>query len=211
LITASHSGDSSFNSSQSAAVAQQVAKISTATSLTSAPNPSTFGATVTLTANLAPSAATGAVQFYLGSALLGSGNVIGGRAQLSVSNLPAGSDSLTAAYGGDANYAGSTSGTLVQTVNKGNSTTTLSANPGSPSNSGQTVTFTATVSAAGATGSVRFMDGSTLIGTATLTNGVAVFSTSSLAKGNHSITAVYPGDSNVNPSQSAAMSYKVKP
>jgi hypothetical protein len=37
-----------------------------------------------------------------------------------------------------------------------------------------------------------------------------VFSTTSLAIGNHSIKASYGGDGNVNGSQSGALSYRVK-
>lgn len=63
---------------------------------------------------------------------------------------------------------------------------------------GSTVTFTATVSSAAATptGTVNFMDGSTLLGSGTLAAGAATFTTSSLAAGPHSITAVYSGDTN---------------
>ena len=50
------------------------------------------------------------------------------------------------------------------------------------------------------TGTVTFMDGTTTLGTGTLstTNGVttATFSTTTLAVGSHSITAVYSGDTN---------------
>ncbi|MGB9072185.1 MAG: Ig-like domain repeat protein [Terriglobales bacterium] len=61
-----------------------------------------------------------------------------------------------------------------------------------------TVTFTATVSSPVSTpsGSVRFYDGATLLGSATLAQGVATYATSSLTVGNHSITAAYLGDSN---------------
>jgi len=41
--------------------------------------------------------------------------------------------------------------------------------------------------------SVTFYDGSTSIGTATLSGGTASFSTSSLTAGSHNITAVYGG------------------
>jgi hypothetical protein len=60
------------------------------------------------------------------------------------------------------------------------------------------VTFTATLSSSAGTptGTVSFYDGTTMLGTATLSAGVAAFSTSSLAAGSHSITAVYSGDSN---------------
>jgi len=42
---------------------------------------------------------------------------------------------------------------------------------------------------------VRFMEGTTVLGTATLKDGSARFSTSTLESGSHSITAVYDGDS----------------
>ena len=209
LLTAVYGGDANNSGSTSAALAQ-VVKAATSTGLTSSPNPSTFGSPVTLTANVTPASATGSVQFFNGSALLGTANLSAGTAQLTVANLPAGTDSLTAVYSGDANNAPSTSGARVQTVNKANSTTTISASPASQSNSGQTVTFTAKVTPTAGTGVVQFLDGSTLIGSGTLNNGTAVFSTTSLAVGNHSIKASYGGDSNVNGSQSAVLSYKVK-
>jgi hypothetical protein len=56
---------------------------------------------------------------------------------------------------------------------------------------------------------VTFTDSGTEIGIATLSNGTATFSTSSLVSGTHSILAVYSGDSNYNSSQSSAQNYKV--
>ncbi|MGA3133029.1 MAG: FG-GAP-like repeat-containing protein [Terracidiphilus sp.] len=66
------------------------------------------------------------------------------------------------------------------------------------------VTFTATLSpangasssAAPPSGSVAFYDGTTQLGTATIATGAAAYTTSNLAAGTHSITAVYSGDSN---------------
>src|SRR4029077_7830681 len=72
-----------------------------------------------------------------------------------------------------------------------------------PSVFGQSVTFTATVSpvAPGAgtpTGTVTYLDGGSPIGSGTLSGGVATFTTSALAVGNHTITANYGGDGNFN-------------
>ena len=61
-----------------------------------------------------------------------------------------------------------------------------------PSTYSQTVTFTATV-AAGMTGSVTFMDGTTTLGTGTISGSTATYTTSSLAVGLHNITGVYTG------------------
>src|SRR5207245_4717066 len=86
--------------------------------------------------------------------------------------------------------------------------TTTVLSTANPPASGQSVTFTATVSvtlpgstAAGyPTGTVIFSDGGTSIGQGTLstTGGVtrATFSTSSLTFGSHTITASYAGNSN---------------
>jgi hypothetical protein len=78
---------------------------------------------------------------------------------------------------------------------------TLTSSP-NPSALGQSVTFTATVPA-GATGTVQFMDGSTLLGTGTVSSTTATFTTSSLAAGTHPVTAVYSGDTNFNSATSA--------
>jgi hypothetical protein len=58
---------------------------------------------------------------------------------------------------------------------------------------------------------VQFKDGSTVLGTVTLASGSAAFSTSTLAVGSHSITAVYSGDANDNGSTSTALNETVNP
>jgi len=78
------------------------------------------------------------------------------------------------------------------------------------------VTFTANVTAPSpnATGTVTFMEGTTILGTATLsanggvivtltTNANAAFATTGLVTGSHQIVAVYSGDSTFAPSTSA--------
>jgi hypothetical protein len=91
-------------------------------------------------------------------------------------------------------------GVTVMENSGGNRLTVTSS--GTPSASGQAVTFTATIapSAHGATavpsGSVTFKEGSTTLGAGTLTAGAATYTTSSLAAGSHAITANFPGDTN---------------
>jgi len=210
-ITAAYSGDGALNPSTSAAVAVQVVKYSTTTTLTTSPNPSLFTAQLSLTATVSTPEASGTVQFYDGTAVLGSATIINGQAFLGVTSLTAGAHTLTAVYGGDTRFAGSTSAAVRQQVAQVASTTTISATPAGQASAGQAVTFTATVTPAVATGSVQFRDGGTAIGTAALVNGVATFSTTALKNGNHSITAAYLGDSNVGASQSAPLTYKIKP
>ena len=76
-------------------------------------------------------------------------------------------------------------------------TTTSMVSSLNPSLVGQPVSFTATVtSPAGPPPDgdvVSFSDGSTLLGSARLSKGIAVFTTSSLTAGTHSILAHYPG------------------
>ena len=98
------------------------------------------------------------------------------------------------------NEFGSASTTLAPT------TTTLTLSPGAPT-AGQSVTFTATVAPSSGsgtpTGTVTFLDGTTTLGTGTLSSGTASF-TGSLAAGTHSITASYAGDTTYAASVSAA-------
>ncbi|MBP1706632.1 MAG: hypothetical protein H6Q39_356, partial [Chloroflexi bacterium] len=74
---------------------------------------------------------------------------------------------------------------------------------------GDAVTFTATVSSQTGTptGSVRFLDGASQLGTAVLAAGQATYTTpvTQLIAGNHLITAEYSGDSNYNASVSPAI------
>jgi hypothetical protein len=91
-------------------------------------------------------------------------------------------------------------GTL--TVTKADTTTTLTANP-SPSNKNQTVTLTATVApiAPGAgvpTGTITFRDNGSVIGTATLVNGVATLNKSFNQRGSHPLTATFTATTNFN-------------
>ena len=70
---------------------------------------------------------------------------------------------------------------------------------------GTNFTLTATVSPSGATGTVTFHDGATVLGSGTVDSGIATFTTTSLAAGTHTITATYNGSSIYAPSTSAAI------
>lgn len=94
------------------------------------------------------------------------------------------------------------------------SSTTISSSQTS-SAFGQSITFTAVVSPSTAIGSVQFIDTSTnpstTLGTSTISNGIATFSTSSLSVGNHNIIAKYLGDANDVPSSSTVLTQTVNP
>jgi hypothetical protein len=119
-ITAVYSGDTNFAGSSSPALSQAVNQASSTTFVVSSVNPSALGQTVIFTATVKPANSgtpTGTVTFNDGTAVLGTGKLSGGKAKLSTSALALGSHSITAAYGGDANFTASTSATLTQTVN----------------------------------------------------------------------------------------------
>ena len=106
-----------------------------------------------------------------------------------------------------------TSGQPTVTVNKANTATGLTSSV-NPSVFGQSVTFTATVTAvapgAGTpTGTVTFKDGITTIGTGMLSGGSTTFSTSALSVASHGITASYGGDTNFNTSTSSTVNQVV--
>ena len=202
-ITAVYNGGASFNGSTAAIDTHTVIKATTTSSTVSSPNPSSFGQAVTITATVAGSGTTGTVSFFDGATLLGTSTLTGGSATFISSALGVGSHSITAVYSGDASFNGSTAPVQTHTVNKAASTTTAASAP-NPSVYGQTITITATVSSSVTTptGTVTFMDGATVLGSATLSGGVASFTTSALVANSHSITALYSGDTNYNGSTS---------
>ena len=196
-ITASYGGDTN-NSASSGSMTQTVNKATSTTALASSVNPSASGQNVTFTATVTGVSPTGTVTFKDGATTLGSATLSGGQASFTTSALSVGSHTITASYGGDTNNNAS-SGSLTQTVNKATSTTALASSV-NPSTSGQSVTFTATVTGVSPTGTVTFKDGATTLGSATLSGGQASFTTSALSVGSHTITASYGGDTNNNSS-----------
>ncbi len=92
-------------------------------------------------------------------------------------------------------------------------TTTGVSSSANPSTFGQSITLNATVApqTQGApTGTITFSDGAVQLGQATLLQGTATLSTSSLAIGSHSITASYSGDSHYAASTSSALTQVVQ-
>jgi len=107
-----------------------------------------------------------------------------------------------------ANYGNNTLSILANTGTQTATATTTTVQP-SPAliSLGQSLTLTATVGATGAgtpAGWVTFFDGTTALETRPLTNGTASYTTTTLALGNHWITAQYAGDGSHARSTSAA-------
>jgi streptogramin lyase len=219
-ITATYSGDANFIASSSTAISQTVTRATTITTVTTSVNPSVFGQFVTFTATVSavsPGAGviTGAVTVRDGGTSIGSGTLANGTVTIRVSSLSIGTHTITASYGGDANFSASASATTSQTVHRAGTATSVTSSV-NPSVFGQGVIFTATVSASSAgggtpTGTVSFLDGAASIGRGTLSSGTATFSTTSLSAGTHTITAIYGGDANFNSSTSSILTERVSP
>jgi uncharacterized repeat protein (TIGR03803 family) len=188
--------------------------ISTSTTLTTTPNPSNYGQSVTMTATVHAqngSTPTGDVFFqsdgvWIGAAILNGSGV----AVLNYSGLSMGTHSVRAVYQGQNGYADSTSNAVQQVVTLPLSTTTVTSTP-NPSMSGQQVTITATVGPNGPpqpTGTVGFAsNGSGISGctSVVLNSGTAQCTTSALPVGTDTIVATYSGDANYGPSSGSVV------
>jgi hypothetical protein len=191
----------------------------TATTLGGSPNPATLGQAVTFIAMVVPTPATnvsltGVVALFDGTTKIGMSALDNTRkATLPTSALILGSHSITAQYGGDANFTASTSTALTQSVVPPSATTTALASSLNPATTGASVTFTATVTSSGSgtpTGTVTFLDGATRLSTAAInTQGQAALSTAALLQGAHSITAQYGGDANFSGNTSGVLTETV--
>ncbi|WP_329075545.1 Ig-like domain repeat protein [Streptomyces niveus] len=183
------------------------------TTVTSAPDPSVFGQSVTFTATVQPEIAggptpTGSVDFIVDGVPVTTAPLDpSGQAQYTTSALEVGLHGVEANYSGDAEYDPST-GADTQEVALGNTTTTLAFDP-EPSVCGETVTFTAQVtavppSAGTPTGLVSFIvsdDGPVLTAPVDM-NGQAQVSISDLDVGFHQAAAFYTGDADFDGSNS---------
>ena len=225
-IRASYSGDTNFSGSSNS-VLQTVSTACTSTSVSSSSNSSVYGQSVTFTATVSVASAGagqfdngGTVTFSDGSTSLGTASLNGGQATYSAPSSvidTVTTHTITASYSGDTNFTTS-SNSVLQTVNKASASTTVTSSV-NPSLFGQSVTFTATVSAvspgAGTpTGTVTFLDAGSPLqwpGTVALGNGTAIFMINvALTVDSHNITVVYGGDGNFTGSTSPVLIQVVK-
>ena len=214
-ITASYSGNSNFAASTSSLFTQNVNQATTTTVVAPSVNPGIVASPLALTATVTGQyggVPSGTVSFLSNGKVLGSATVSGGQATLTTSFSAIATYSITAVYLGSEDYQGSLAGTLSEVIAKGTTTTTLSPSA-NPSSYGQSVIFTATVSSAiGAPPNgeiVTFKDGTTTLGTGTLSGGLATFTTSSLTTAAHHISASYGGDKDLKASNSATLGQTV--
>lgn len=209
-ITVAYAGDSNFYTSTSNAVSLVISTATPTIALAASPvSPNTYGTSITLTATMAAPSGdpadvpTGTVQFFNGATLLGSGTVSGGGLAtltlVGATALPAGTNSITAVYGGSTEFNTVTSSALSYTVTKiaGTVTVTSSLNP---SVYGDSVTLSigvASLLGVTPTGTVSIMDGVTNLGTLTLNgSGTTSLTIPLFTAGSHPITVTYSGDNN---------------
>jgi hypothetical protein len=187
-VTATYGGDSNYNAvgpSAAAAITVTSASQATTTVVTSNKTAITLGESVKLSATVTAgvnntAAITNTVQFFSGTTLLGNAACTSTAgtpaapatctASLTTTTLPAGTDSITASYNGDATYAASTSAAITVTVTGTTTTIALTSSVTSIA-SGGSITFTATVTAASAaslppSGTIQFKNGTTSLGNA---------------------------------------------
>jgi hypothetical protein len=148
-ITASYTGDGSYAPSTSAALSYDVSVLGTTTTVTSSDLNAVFSENVTFTATVTGLLPGGNVTFKDGASTLGTATVnpANGVATFSTPALTVtGSPhSITAEYSGDDGHAPSTSAAISQTVAVA-ATTTAVTSTGSPTNSGDDITVSFTVS-----------------------------------------------------------------
>lgn len=220
--SAVYSGDANFlGSTSSSTTPPPATKLATSVSLSSGPNPSTAGQSVTLTANVVPGpvldpaivAPTGTVSFLDGTAPLGQATLTAGMASFSTTFTTAGPHILSVSYSGDSNYLPSSSAGYGQTVNpQSGALGVLSLMPSttiSTSSFGQQLVFFVVTSGFATPGSQGFLlDGTTVIaGWEWDLNSSQVIVI--LPVGTHQLWAAWPGDSNLPPAVSPILTYVV--
>jgi hypothetical protein len=198
------------------ATTRVVAPIATKTTVTSSENPAPASDRVTLTATVSAAQSTngvpsGTIQFVIDGAPTGSPvALVNGSASLTAPTLPPRVHTVTALYSPENGLFTNGTGSLPGGESVTGSTTTALSSSLSSAVFGQSVTFTAVISAQAAggptpSGNVSFLDGSTVLGIVLLNAGTAQFRTSGLAIGSHSIKVVYEGNGTYTGSQSGSM------
>jgi len=221
VLLGAYSGDTNYAASTSAAVNITAPKSTTVTVLTPSTIAPSAGSSLVATVSVAtpnPLSALpiGTVTVTMDGASVGTGILTAGSpstATVTIALVSAGSHLLQATYGGDTNYSTSTSSSVSIVAARGATSTSVTATPASLT-AGVTESLIATVTPVTTvtgttytlTGTVSFYDSGILLGKASVSSGTATLSNVSLADNvNHSITAIYTGDTNWIGSASTAL------
>ena len=211
-LRARYGGDADFAASDAAAE-QVVEAAPTTVVLASSANPSTFGEPVTFDAVLratGPRPPSGAIAFSAGGQLLGSVAIDGdGRAIIAAAALAVGSVAVSAIYGGDHDFA--VSSTALTQVVRMPTAVALSSEP-NPSTFSEPFTVLVVVHSAAPgtpTGVVRLSAGGSPVGEAVLHGGRGELTGLVLPTGAGAVVAEYQGDAYFAPS-SGGMTHVVE-
>ena len=228
-VNPSHAINAVFNTtstskfeSSSDTISHAVATATTTTTLTASPAVWSAGQAITFTAKVAvtspitsaslPGLPTGTVTFYVDGVAQAPVGVSSGLAKKAINFATVGYHTISAIYDPTANFAASSAAEQGQDVRK-LATMTLTSSAPSGVLAGSPVTFTIKVTGAGAapTGTVNLYDNGVLLASLPINSlGVAVFTTSTLLTGTHTILATYDGDVLFNPA-TRTISQVVKP
>jgi len=145
-------------------------------------NPALLSASVTFTATVSSGSGTptGAVNFYDGTTLLGSGTLASGTATYATSSLTKGTHSVTAAYSGDTQFSTLTSSAVSQIVSDFTLATATGGSSSATVAAGGTATYSLTISPSAGT---TFPAAATLTATGAPTGSVVTITPSTLAAG----------------------------
>ncbi len=174
----------------------------------------TQGANVTLTAKLAPvvnaASPTGSVTFSVNGASLGSANVSNGAAVLTTTALPAGSDSVQAAYSGDSNYnpAKASASITIVPVPTPSIAATISVTASAATvvqDASETLTAVLTFANTNLSpsGTIVFYLNGSVLASLPLSGDGASLTLNTLPPGADQITATYSGDADFKPATTA--------
>jgi VCBS repeat-containing protein len=216
-IVATYSGDANFGGSASDPENHAVNAAQTTTAITAdTPDPSVLGQDVTVRFTVSvdpPGSGTPDGTVTVTYAEGGTCSAPVSQGQCTLRPLGGGNDrNLTAKYTSISGNFASSEDTEDHTVVRGTTTTGLTASP-NPSNAGQAVLLTATVTVTQGigvpSGQVRFRDGGSQIGQVSLVGGTATLSHAFGLPVTHSLTAEYLGDATFDGSTSAAVQQNV--
>jgi hypothetical protein len=210
-IVATYAGDTDDTGSASAPLLLAVQIATTTSTVSSNTNPSVVLSPVTFSVKVTSNGGipTGTVTFSADGTSIGTPTLDAtGSASVSDANLAVGSHSITVAYGGDTNDAPS-SGALPQPQVVGTISTATALGSSVAGGATPEVVLVATVVGASGpapTGTVTFMSGNVVLGSAPVnSSGVAILAPN-LPAGSESVIAIYSGDPIHSGSQSTPVS-----
>ena len=217
-LVANYGGDANHTPVSSSALTENIVQATTTTLSVSALQ-AYAGTPILWTVNLTGASGkpvSGTITLTDGATLLATLTTsASGIATYSSSALTPGTHTVSASYAGDANDAASTATPVATLITIAATSTTLTSNS-NPALTQTPITFTATVTGNGGIpgGSVTFLDGSTVLGAVKVagtgnTSAVASLILTTLAAGNHTITAQYTGDTDDQGSLSAKLTQSV--